>query len=194
MTYFRGMNVKYKIIGLAAGLLWLTLVAEMAATAAQEKSGSANIAVVDVQFLMENSTASKNIRAQIDQIRAKYQKEFKEKQEDLTKLFQSIARERATLSQDAYQRRFSELQQKAANYENEARERQSKLDSALATASNKISSAIGQIANEIMKEKHFSLVLPRSISIGAPAVPDITQEVLKRLNKHMPILAIEIPK
>jgi Skp family chaperone for outer membrane proteins len=188
------MNMNRKITAVAAGLVWLTLVAEMVATAAQEKSGNANIAVVDVQFLMENSTASKNIRAQIDQIRAKYQKEFKEKQEELTKLFQSIAGERSTLSPDAYQRRVGELQQKASNYENEAQERQSKLDSALGAASNRISSAIGKIAEEIMKEQKFVLVLPRSISIGAPAVPDITQEVLKRLNKQMPILAIEIPK
>lgn len=147
-----------------------------------------------MQFLMENSTASKNIRAQIDQIRAKYQKEFKEKQEELTKLFQRIAHERSTLSPDAYQRRVGELQQKASNYENEAQERQSKLDNALGAASSKISSAIGQIAGEIMKEKRFALVLPRSISIGTPAVPDITQEVLKRLNKQIQTLAIEIPK
>ena len=187
-------NLKRKIITLAAGLLWLAVIAEVRVVSAQEKSGAPNIALVDVQFLMENSSVSENVRVQINRIRADYQKEFKEKQEELTRLFQSIARERATLPQDAYQRRLGELQQKASNLEKEAQERQGKLDSAMAAASNKITSAIGQIAGEIMKEKKFALVLPRSISIGAPTVPDITQEVLKRLNERMRTLAIEIPK
>ncbi len=187
-------NLKCKIITLAAGLLWLAMIAEVCVVFAQEKSGAANIALVDVQFLMENSSVSENVRAQIDRIRANYQKEFKEKQEELTRLFQNIARERATLPQDAYQRRLGELQQKASNLEKEAQERQGKLDSAMAAASNKITSAIGQIAGEIMKEKKFVLVLPRSISIGAPTVPDITQEVLRRLNERMRTLAIEISK
>jgi outer membrane protein len=187
-------NLKRKIIISAAGLLWLAMIAEVCVVSAQEKSGAANIALVDVQFLMEKSSVSENVRAHIDRIRANYQKEFKEKQEELTRLFQSIARERATLSQDAYQRRLGELQQRASNLEKEAQERQSKLDSAMAAASNKITSAIGQIVGEIMKDKKFALVLPRSISIGAPSIPDITQEVLKRLNERMHTLTIEIPK
>jgi Skp family chaperone for outer membrane proteins len=187
-------NPKCKITALAAGLLLMVMTGEVRVVSAQEKSGAGNIALVDVQFLMENSAVSENVRAQIDRIRVNYQKEFKDKQEELTRLFQGIARERATLSQDAYQRRLGELQQRASNLEKEAQERQSKLDSAMAAASNKITSAIGQIAGEIMKERKFALVLPRSISIGAPTVPDITQEVLKRLNERMRTLAIEIPK
>jgi Skp family chaperone for outer membrane proteins len=186
--------LRQKITILAAGLLWFAIIGEGRVVSAQEKSGAGNIALVDVQFLMENSAVSENIRVQINRIRADYQKEFKEKQEELTRLFQSVARERATLSQDAYQRRLGELQQRASNLEKEAQERQGKLDSAMAAASNKITSAIGQITGEIMKERKFALVLPRSISIGAPTVPDITQEVLKRLNERMRTLAIEIPK
>lgn len=187
-------NLKRTIITLAAGLCWLALLAGVRIVPAQEKSGAPNIAVVDVQFLLENSSASKDVRAQIEKIRANYQKEFKEKQEELTRLFQTIARERATLTQDAYQRRFGDLQHKASSFEKEAQERQSNLDSAMGAASNTITSAIGQIADEIMKERKFALVLPRSVTIGAPTVPDITQEVLKRLNRQMQTLAIEIPK
>ncbi len=187
-------NLKPKMITLAAGLLWLAIIAEVRVASAQEKPGAANIALVDVQFLMENSSVSENVRAQIDRLRANYQKEFKEKQEELTRLFQSIARERATLPPDAYERRLGELQRRTSDLEKEAQVRQRKLDSIMAAASNKITSAIGQIAGQMMKEKKFALVLPRSISIGAPAVPDITQEVLKRLNEQMHTLTIEIPK
>jgi Skp family chaperone for outer membrane proteins len=187
-------NLKRKMMTLAAGILWVAIIAEVRVASAQEKPGGANIALVDVQFLMENSSVSGNVRAQIDRLRANYQKEFKEKQEELTRLFQSIARERATLPPDAYERRLGELQRRTSDLEKEAQERHRRLDSIMAAASNKITSAIGQIAGQMMKEKKFALVLPRSISIGAPAVPDITQEVLKRLNEQMRTLTIEIPK
>ena len=68
MTNIRGMNMKYKIIGLAAGLLLLPMVAEIHVAFAQEKSKAINIAVVDVQFLMENSSAAKTARAQIEKM------------------------------------------------------------------------------------------------------------------------------
>lgn len=194
MTDFRGMNLKYKIIGLAAGLLWLTLVAEMTATAAQEKSGPANIAVVDVQFLMENSSAAKTARAQIEKVQVTYRKEVERKLEEVTRTYQSLAHERSRLSDEAYQQRMQELRQKAANYQNEAQEHLGKLDLGLRGGLQKIAAAIEGIVNDIAKERKLSVVFPRSSIIGTPTVPDITQDVLKRLNQRTPSVTIDIPK
>ena len=187
-------NVNRKIMALAAGLLTLAMVAGVQVALAQQKSSAINIAVVDMQSLMQNSDAAKNARAQIDKMHADYQKEFKGKQEDLNKLFEQMARERPTLSQDAYKQRMEDLQQKATKYENDMQERQGKLDDALRKASQKIAAAITQIVDEIIKERRLGLVLPRSISIGTPAAPDITQEVLKRLNQRMPTVSIDLSK
>jgi Skp family chaperone for outer membrane proteins len=193
MTNIHDINMKRKILILAAGLFWLALFAETA-TAAQEKAGAANIAVVDVQSLMQNSNAAKNARTQIDKMRTDYQKDFQGKQEEMNKLFRGMARERPMLSQEAYQQRMGELQQRAASYENEMQERQGKLDDALRGASQKIAAAMTQIVDEIIKEQKLTLVLPRSISIGTPTAPDITQEVLKRLNQRIPTVSVQLPR
>ena len=183
-----------KIMVLAAGLLALAMVAGVDVALAQEKSSAINIAVVDVQFLMQNSDAAKNIRAQIEKMRAGYQQEIKSKQENIDKLNQSIAQERPTLSEDVYQQRVRELRQKAANYRIDMQERQDKLDGAFRGASQKIAAKIVEVVNEVKKERDFTLVLSRSAIIDTPGVPDVTQEVLRRLNQRMPSVALDLPK
>ena len=194
MTNIRGMNMKYKIIGLAAGLLLLPMVAEIHVAFAQEKSKAINIAVADVQFLMENSSAAKTARAQIEKMQVTYRREIEGKLEEVTKAYQRLAQERSRLSEDAYQQRMQELRQKAANYQSEAQERLGKLDVGLRGGLQIIAASIEGIVSDIMKEKKFSVVLPRSSIIGTPAVPDITQDVLKRLNQRTPSVTIDIPK
>ncbi len=159
----------------------------------QPKSSAMNIAVVDVQFLMRNSDAAKNVRAQIEKLRADSQREFNRNQDDVDKLGQSIAQERPRLSEEAYQQRMRELRQRAANYQSDMQERQGKLDGAFHEASQKMAATIEQIVDEIIKEQKLVLVLPRSTIIGRPAVPDITQEVLKRLNQRAPSITIDLP-
>lgn len=189
----RGMHVNSRLVALAAGLWTIAMVAGIQSAYPQPKSAT-DIAVVDVQFLMSNSNAAKNARVQIERTRAEYQQEVKRRQEDLNRLYQSIARERPTLSEEAYQQRLAELRQKGTDHERDVDERESKLRDALRGVSEKIAATIVQIVNEIIKEKKLTLVLPRSTIIGTPAVPDITQEVLKRLDHRAPFIPMDLPK
>lgn len=194
MMSIRGMNVTRKIMAFAAGLTALATVAGVKVALAQDRSSAVKIAVVDVQFLTENSSAGKNLRAQIDKMRADYQQEAKRKQDDIDKLSQSIVQERSKLSEDGYHQRMRELRQKVANYQSDVQEHQGKLDAAFRGASRKVAAAIEQLVDDVKKEQNFGLVLSRSTITGTPAVPDITPEVLKRLNQRTPAVIIDLPK
>ncbi len=183
-----------KIKALTVGSLALAMVTGAHVAFAQEKSRTTNIAVVDVDFVLQNSDPAKSLRAQIEKTRANFQQEVKDKQDELDKLGQSLARERPRLSEDAYQQRVRGLRLKIANHESDMEERASKLDGAFRGASRKVTAAIEQAVDQIMKERKFLVVLPRASIIGTPAVPDITQEVLKRLNQRMPSVVVDMPK
>jgi Skp family chaperone for outer membrane proteins len=194
MTNIRAMNTMNMKIGFTAGLLLLAMAAGIHVALAQEKSKTINIVVVDVQYLMENSSAAKTARAEIEKMQVTYRREIEGKLGDVTKAYQSLAQERSRLSEEAYQQRMQELRQKAANYQGEAQERLGKLDVGLRGGLQKIAAAVEGIVNDIMKEQKLSVVLPRSSIIGTPAVPDLTQEILKRLNRRIPSVFIDIPK
>lgn len=183
-----------KIIALAAALLSLAMAAGVHVARAQEKSPATNIAVVDVNLVLQNSDPAKDLRAQIEKMRAKYRQEIQAKKDEIEKLGQGIERERPGLSEDAFQQRMRNLRQKIANNESDMQERQSKLEGAFLGAPEKIAAMIEQLVDEVRKERNYVLVLPRSIVVGTPQVPDITQDVLKRLNQRMPSVAVNIPK
>jgi len=188
------MNGIGKIVALAAALSFLAMGAGVRAAWAQGKSPTTNIAVVDVNFLLENADSSRNLQEQIEKARATYWQEFQSKQDEIEKLGQSIERERPGLSEDAFQQRMRAFRQKIASNESDMQERQSKLEAAFLEAPGKITTTIEQLVDEVRKEQNYALILPRSIIVGTPQVPDITQDVLKRLNQRMPSVAITIPK
>ncbi len=188
------MNQERKIVGLVLGLPALVLLAAAPVVRAQGGGPVTSIAIIDPQFLLYNSNAARNARVQTERIRTQYQQDFKGKQDELDRLYEKLASERGTLAPDVYQQRAQDLQQKAAVYQREAQERQVRLDGALNGASQKIAAAMSQVVDEIIKENKLTLVLPRSITVGTPGVPDITQDVLTRLNQKMPSITLDLPR
>lgn len=187
--------VHHRIVrGIAAALLSLPLVVDVDVASAQEKPAAASIAVIDVQFLMQNLDAAKSARARIEKMRADYQAEVKAKHDELTRLGQTIMEERGKISAEAYQQRTRDLRQKVDESEREVQERQAKFTDALRGISQLIAAAIDATADEITKERRLTLVLLRSAVVGTPSVPDITPEILQRLNQRMPAVTIDIPK
>lgn len=188
------MTLGRRVLVLAAALLVLELTADLGLARAQGRSANSDIAVVDVNSVLEKSLPGKNLRLLIEKTRADYRRDVETKRNEIDKLGESIDRERNGLSEDDFQKRMRNFRQKIASNESDMRERQSKLESAFAAAPQKIGTMIEQIVDEIRKERKYQLVLPRSIVIGSSDVPDITQEVLERLNKRMPTVAVELPK
>ena len=185
------MNVNRKNTILAAGLLALAVVAETRFALAQE---SPNIAVVDVQYLLQHSAAAKNALAQSEKMFAEYQKEIDGKLDGIAKAYESLIQERSNLSEDVYQRRLLGLRQRTESDQRAVQQTQGKLDGARRHALQKIRDTIEQVVDQIIKEQKLTVVLPRSAIIGTPAVADITQEVLRRLDQRMPPVAIDKPK
>lgn len=186
--------MKRTIAVFAFGLLALALPTGTNAPIAAEKSPAANIAVVDVQFLMQNAEAAKKARSEIEKAKAQLDEKAKRNEAELESQSQSIAKQRPTLSPQAYQQLLRGVREKEAAQEIDMQERRDKLDGAAREAQRTITAGIEQAVNDITKERNYLAVLPRSVIVGTPAAPDITQEVLKRLNQRTPSVTIDLPK
>ncbi|HKO08772.1 MAG TPA: OmpH family outer membrane protein [Alphaproteobacteria bacterium] len=170
------------------------IVASVMLLSALPAAAQANMAVVDPQFLVQNSEVGKSIRTQMDKLRANEERALKATQDNLTKLEQSLTQERATLAADEYQKRALEIRQKAAELQRDAQERGNKLEVAFRNAGVKVENVMAQIVDEINKERNFTMTFRRFALMGTTSVPDITQDVLKRLNQRMPSVVVELPK
>ncbi len=180
-----------KITALAAAAVVLGALAQAPGAAAQSPL---NIAVIDPQYLLQNSEAGKSIRAQLDKLHAGEERALKTEQDNVTKLDQTLGQQRATLPAAEFEKRAQEVRQKAVELQRDAQAREARLNAAYNTAAQKLEQSIEQLVAELVKEKGYLFVLKRVAVMANANLPDLTAEILKRLNQRVPTVAVEMPK
>jgi len=180
------MNMNCRNTIIAAGLLALAAVGGAHLVSAQESPKAPNIAVMDVQVLLQHSAMGKYALAQIEKMDAEYQRKIDGKFNGIAKAYESLRHERPNLSEDAYQQRLLGLRKRTESEQRAAEQTQSKLDGERSRILQKTQATIEQIVDQIIKEQKVTMVLPRSVVIGTSTSPDITQEVLRRLDHLNP--------
>jgi outer membrane protein len=162
------------------------LAAGFGANASAQQKGSALIAIVDTRLILEKAVAAIGAREQLARLRTDFLQTLRAQQDEVNRLSQDIARERASLTQEAFQQRLRDVMQKRSDYQRDVQEQQAKLEAASRAASQKIEGVVGEIVDEFRKERQYTLVLVRSATIGTASHPDITQDVLGRLDRRLP--------
>jgi Skp family chaperone for outer membrane proteins len=169
---------------LVAGLGWSAM--------AQQKPGDSPIAIIDTQVLLEKAEAAKSARQQIDKMRADIMLTMGAEQQEIRQMGQALAKERAALGEEVFQQRMREVLQKNTEYQRSVQERQHKLDAASRAAAQKIEAVVHEIVDEFKKERNYTLVVVRSATMGKPTVPDITQDVMGRLDRRLPTVEVTL--
>jgi outer membrane protein len=148
------------------------------------------IAVVDIQQVLEESTAAKDVKSQIKEKRDHYQTEITTEEDKLRQAEKKLSEQRAVLSKDAFEQKTEEFKEKLIVVQREVQEKRANLDSLLTNSLGKIQKSVFEIIEDISKEEGFDIAIPTSQILYANEKLNITTEVLKRLNKKMPSLKI----
>jgi outer membrane protein len=181
-----------RTITLAAWVL-----AAAAATCSQSslaQQAATKTAVIDIQSLVRESDAGKAVIAQVRKLQSDYQQTVASEQQELQQSQKRLNDDRATLAPDVYQQRMQELGQKLQGYQRSLQQHQIQWDTASRTAGQKINEVIVKIVDAIEKEQKFGMVIERAAIVGATSAPDITPEVMKRLNQQLTSVPVEIPQ
>ncbi|MCE3233193.1 MAG: outer membrane protein [Rickettsiaceae bacterium] len=174
-----------KIIGIFAVVL---LFSGMNAFA---KEGSNDIAVVDIQRVLQDANAAKDIRDQIKVLRDKYQADISKEEEDLRKAEQKLTEQKSILSQDAFKDKREEFKNKLNKAQRDVQEKRTQLDASLNDSIGQVQKVVFDIISEIAKEKGFKLAVPTSQILYSEDSMNITDEVLQRLNKKLPTVKVK---
>lgn len=143
------------------------------------------IAVVDVQEIIKESTAAKNIRDQIEKKRTAYQAEINKRETDLNKKHQELSKQQSVLSKEAFDKKLQDFDTKVSEVQRDVQDKRAKLDQAYMNAVTEIQQSVEAIISDIAAEKGFLLAVPTSQILYAKENLDISDEVLKRLNQRL---------
>ncbi|HEX2116775.1 MAG TPA: OmpH family outer membrane protein [Alphaproteobacteria bacterium] len=152
------------------------------------------IVVADVVTILRDAQAVQGIRTQIERQRNTYQAELQKQENELRNADQELAKQRSILSPEAFAQKRRELEKRVSDAQQSVQDRRRSLDTGFNTAMQKVNDAMIQVIGEIVQEKKYQIVMTKTQVVMVQTALDITPEVLRRLNRKLPTVAVSIPQ
>jgi len=152
------------------------------------------VAVVDVQFILQEAAASRNIQKQLEAQRETYQNEISKQEDRLRSVEQELNRQRSVLSPDDFGQKRREFEQQVADVQRTVQARKRVLDQAFNESMTKVRDTVLQIVTEVAGEQKATLVLAKQQVVLAEKSLDLTTAVLERVNRKLPTVPVTVPK
>lgn len=146
----------------------------------------AKIVVVDMQKLVESSTAANEIKEKAKKEREAFQAEAEKADEQLNKEDAALAEQRSVLTKEAFNEKFNKFKEKAGKIQHDFQEKRAAQEQVIKQSLDQVNSVIFDIIDGLAKEDGFDIAIPAAQLLHAPQSLDITPKVLERLNQKLP--------
>ena len=147
-----------------------------------------SIGVIDINKILLESDAAIIAAEQIEEIAIEIENEIKLSDDEIIKEQNSLIESQSIMAPEAFESKRNEYENKVQKYNNERQSKLMKIDELIAVSRNEILSAMKPILEEVSNEKGITIILEKaSIMLNAEKM-DITNEVLKKLNKSLPTI------
>lgn len=165
----------------------------LAAEVGKDKPPQNGIAIIDVQRILQESLAAKSVQKQLEIQRSKFQSQTEKEENGLRQSEQELSRSRGKVAADVYADREQQLRQRFLTVERHVQARRKVLDQAFTESMNTVRSNLLEIVGVVARERSVNLVLIKQQILWMEQTLDITDEVLGRLNKKLPQVAVKLP-
>ncbi len=154
----------------------------------------AQVAVVDVQRILQDAAVMRSIQQQLDRQKDQFQREVAAQQEQLRVAEQDLAKLRQSVAVEEFDRKRTDFESQVSAMGRALQERTRRLDVAFNQARNSAINTLDQVIAEVAKENGATLVISRQFIVyQAGTAGDITDEVMQRLNARLPEIIVNLP-
>ena len=187
--------LKRLIYPLVMAMLALSAAAHSAAAAggAAPKEVAVKVAIINIDEILRQAAVAKNIRKQHKAFRDKVQSNIQKEEEELRTANQELARKKNLVSPEAFAEARRKFENRLMEVQRNIQERKHQLEQAQGKAMKKVQDALNDIVVEIAKEAHLTLIMRADQLVFWAKPLDITPEVLKRLDKKLPNIKLDLP-
>jgi outer membrane protein len=148
-------------------------------------AAASEIGVLDVEKIVKESSAMRDIQNKISKKQDEYQKEVTKKQNELEADQKRIEGKKNVLSKDALEKETKSFEKKIDDLKTFVDKKQNSLKKASLDSMGKVNDKIKEIIADISKEKSLDAIIPASQTLYYKDELDVSDEVLKRLNKKI---------
>lgn len=155
-------------------------------------AGPGKIAVVDVQKILTESKAAKDVQKQLDTQRDSFKQEMAKHEQELRDMEKEIAGDQSKTSAEDMAKKKQEFESKVLDARKLVQKRRQALEQAAAGAILSIRKEIAKVVADIAKKQDYALVLTRQDVVLVKEDLDITGEVMKGVDKNLPKLSLSL--
>ncbi len=149
-----------------------------------------SIGVIDLNKILSESDAAIMASKQIEKIASEIEVEINESDEAIIKEQELLIESQAIMAPEAFESKRKDYENKVNNYNTERQAKLMRIDELIAISRNDVLNALKPILEEFANEKGITILLEKgSVMLNADKM-DITDDVLKKLNKDMPKLEV----
>lgn len=201
MKHAHSTSISARASKIAVAALLLTALAAAPALAEDKKAAAApaaaaenkgRIAVVDLAALINNSSAGKSIRSQIEKQRDSYRGQIEKQEADLRNAEKALVAEQAKASKEDFAKKRKAFQDKVVAAQRGVQQRRAAFDKAYASALEKLREHVVKIVADQAGKKGIALVLDRQQVVLVEADMDMTKEVMTALNAKVSSIPVSI--
>jgi Skp family chaperone for outer membrane proteins len=148
-------------------------------------ANAGEIGILDVEKIIKESLAMRDIQNKVSKKQDEYQKEVTKKQNALEAEQKKIESKKNILSQKAFEEESRQFEKKVEDLKVFVDKKQNTLKKASMDSMSKVNDKIKDIIADISKEKELEVIIPASQALYYKEDLDISAEVLARLNKKI---------
>ena len=151
------------------------------------------LGVLDVQAILREAAAVKDIRGPITKYGTDFEKEIKKKRGALRKANQELVRQRTILSPETFAEKRREFEQQVVKVQRLVQKRQRELDKSRKIAMDTVNKAYIEIVAKLADERNLAMIIRKNQTAYSVGTLDLTKTVLDLLNNKLPKVKIAQP-
>ena len=142
----------------------------------------AKIGVIDLQKILETSTAGKSIQAQLKKQKETLESDLKAKGTEIENIRKRLERESMVMSKDMREEKEREQRIKINDFKSLQKKYRTDLQKLEAQLMNQLQKDIKELVDAIGKKGGYLLIINKYSVLYSPGSVDITNDLIKKLN------------
>ncbi len=151
-----------------------------------------SIGIIDINKVLTESKAAIDATNQIEMIQKKSEEESKKEDELMIKEREKLIEQQSVMAPEAFEVKVAEFEKKVQSYQVQRQEKIRKLDQMVQSARAKILEEVKPILNDQATELGITIILEKNAVILSADEMDMTDKVIKTLNKNFPKIKITL--
>ena len=151
-----------------------------------------SIAIVDLNLILSDSKAAKGATKDFEKIQKDTESEIVESDKSMLEERNKLIEQQSVIAPEAFEVKAQDYEKKLQNYQSEKQNKLRKLENVLQTARNEILENVKPILEELSQELGVTVILEKNSVLLSASNMDITDEVIKKLNKQLPKIKVSL--